>query len=70
MATDQTPGPRDDGVDIWVADASVIDSHTQASQTVAQMPVPQLVSSTTDSACQPVCRLRRGSHGEINHYLP
>ena len=59
MATDQIPGPRDDGVDTWVADASVIDSHTQASQTVAQMPVPQ-----------PVCRLRRGSHGEINHYLP
>ena len=47
MATDQIPGPRDDGVDTWVADASVIDSHTQASQTVAQMPGPQLVSSTT-----------------------
>ena len=50
MTTDQTPGSRDDGVDTWVADASVIDSHTQVSQTVAQMPVPQLVSSTTPHA--------------------
>ena len=46
MTTDQTPGPRDGGVDTWLADASVIGSHTQSQQTVAQMPVPQLVSST------------------------
>ena len=50
MTTDQTPGSRDGGLDTWVADATVINSHTQSQQIVAQMQVPQLVSSTDPHA--------------------
>lgn len=59
-------GPRDDGVDTWLADASVMDSYTQAGQTLASMQLPLMVSSA-DPHSRLYMAFFDGTGNDMNH---